>query len=100
MSYHVEITNCDDSCANALFRIEPPIVFTTEEARQDLGDVVMQLIGRRVAAELLSGATINFTHESADRLATQGYARIPALRYGSGKFILEQALYLALNGEY
>lgn len=42
---------------------------------------------------------VEITHNSADGTASLGYARVPALRYGSGEEVFRQAVLTALNGK-
>lgn len=99
-TYKVELTSVFDPNSDTTFRIEPPVKFLTEEARQAFGINVLRLIARRADYGELSDATVELTHDTADGDATVGYARVPALRYGTGKEVFLQGLLLALNGEY
>lgn len=98
--YTVELLTVFDPNADSTFRIEPPVQFLTEEARVAFGKNVIDLICRRADYGEMADAKVELTHNSADSTATLGYARIPALRYGTGKEVFLQALLLALNGEY
>lgn len=95
------MTLCDSSL-DATFRIEPPVEFLTEEARVAFGANVIDLMARRARYDDLDEgkAKVEITHNSADGAASIGYVKAPALRYGSGKEIFEQAMLTALNGEY
>lgn len=99
--YTLELTTLFDSSADVTFRIEPPIRFLTEEARVSFGAVVLDLIARRADYGELQemDCKVEVTHNSADGLASLGYARLPALRYGSGEEVFKQAVLTALNGE-
>ncbi len=98
--YTVELTTLFDSSQDVTFRVKPPVRFLTEEARKDFGENVIRLISRRADYSEMSDARVELTHNSADGTATLGYARVPALRYGTGKEVFIQGLLVALNGEY
>jgi len=96
--YKLELTSVFDPNADVTFRIEPPVKFLTEEARVAFGENVIRLIARRADYGELEGSRVELTHDSADGIATIGYARVPALRYGTGKEVFYQGLLHALNG--
>lgn len=96
--YRLELTSVFDPNADVTFRIEPPVKFLTEEARVAFGESVIRLIARRADYGELEGSTVELTHDSADGTATIGYARVSALRYGTGKEVFYQGLLHALNG--
>ncbi len=96
--YKLTLTSVFDPNADVTFRIEPPVKFQTEQARVAFGESVVRLIARRVDYGELEGSRVELTHDSADGSATLGYARLPALRYGTGKEVFYQGLLLALNG--
>ena len=97
--YKLNLTSVFDPNADVTFKIEPPVRFLTEEARVAFGENVVRLIARRMDYGELEGSKVELTHDSADGSATIGYARVPALRYGTGKEVFYQGLLLALNGE-
>lgn len=97
--YKLTLTSIFDPNADVTFRIEPPVSFLTEEARLMFGENVIRLIARRADYGELEGSRVDLTHNSADGTATIGYARVPALRYGTGKEVFYQAMLLALNGD-
>lgn len=99
MKYTVELLTVFDPNADTTFRIEPPVRFLTEEARVAFGRNVIDLICRRANYGEMADAKVELTHDSADGSATMGYARVPALRYGTGEEVFLQGLLLALNGE-
>ena len=96
--YQLELTSVFDPNADVTFSITPPVKFLTEEARVAFGKNVIRLIARRADYGEIEGSRVELTHDSADGSATIGYARVPALRYGSGKEVFYQCLLLALNG--
>ena len=98
--YSLELTTLFDSSSDVTFRIEPPVSFLTEEARIAFGKNVINLIARRADYGELEGSKVEITHNSADGTASLGYARVPALKYGTGEEVFKQALLVALNGEY
>jgi hypothetical protein len=98
--YSVHLLTVFDPNADTTFRIEPPVKFITEEARQSFGQNVIDLISRRADYGEMSDAKVEITHDSADGAGTIGYARIPALKYGTGREVFLQGLLLALNGEH
>jgi hypothetical protein len=98
--YSVQLLTVFDPNADTTFRVEPPVQFVTEEARQAFGQNVIELISRRADYGELSTAKVELTHDTADGTGTIGYARVPALKYGTGKEVFLQGLLLALNGEY
>ena len=98
--YRVELTTVFDPNQDVTFRVEPPVRFLTEEARQAFSRDVVGLIARRAKYEEMADARVELTHDSADGSATIGYAKVAALRYGTGEEVFRQALLLALNGEY
>lgn len=98
--YTVELTTVFDASQDVTFRIEPPVRFINESARKAFGENVIRLISRRADYSEMSDARVELTHDSADGTATLGYARVPALRYGTGKEVFLQGLLVALNGEY
>ncbi|MDB5181635.1 MAG: hypothetical protein JWP13_398 [Candidatus Saccharibacteria bacterium] len=98
--YTVELTTLFDANEDVTFRIEPPVRFLTEEAREAFGKNVIRLISRRADYGEMGDASVQLTHNSAGETATLGYARVPALRYGTGKEVFLQGLLVALNGEY
>ena len=97
--YKLKLTSVFDPNADVTFRIEPPVKFITEEARVAFGNNVIRLIARRADYGELEDSRVELTHDSADGTATIGYARLPALRYGTGKEVFYQAMLLALNGD-
>lgn len=99
--YTLELTTLFDSSADVTFRIEPPVEFLTEEARVAFGENVMDLIARRADYGELKDmrCKVEVTHNSADGTASLGYARVPALRYGTGEEVFKDAMLTALNGE-
>lgn len=99
--YTLELTTLFDSNADVTFRIEPPIELLTEEARVAFGEIVLDLIARRADYGELKEmkCKVEITHNSADGTASLGYARVPALRYGTGEEVFRQAMLTALNGE-
>lgn len=97
--YKLTLISVFDPNADVIFRIEPPVRFLTEEARAAFGENVIRLIARRADYGELEGARVELTHNDADGTATIGYARVPALRYGTGKEVFYQAMLLALNGD-
>ena len=98
VEYKLELTSVFDPNSDVTFRIEPPVTFLTEESRKAFGENALRLITRRADYGELEGSRIDLTHNSADGTATVGYARVPALRYGTGKEVFYQGLLLALNG--
>lgn len=98
LEYTLELTSAFDSNSDVTFKIEPPVKFLSEEARHVFGENVIRLIARRADYGELEGSKVELTHDSADGTATIGYARVPALRYGTGKEVFYQGLLLALNG--
>lgn len=98
MEYKLELTSVFDPNSDVTFRIEPPVRFLTEEARKAFAENALRLIARRADYGELEGSCVELTHNSADGTATIGYARVPALRYGTGKEVFYQGLLLALNG--
>lgn len=96
--YKLKLTSVFDPNADVTFRIEPPVEFLTEEARIAFGENVIRLIARRADYGEMEGSKVELTHNSADGSATIGYARVPALRYGTGKEVFYQGLLHALNG--
>ena len=96
--YKLELTSLFDPNSDVTFRIEPPVKFLTEEARKAFGESVIRIIARRADYGELEGSKVELTHDTADGSATLGYARVPALRYGTGKEVFYQGLLLALNG--
>lgn len=96
--YKLELTSVFDPNSDVTFRIEPPVKFLTEEARVAFGENVVRLLARRADYGELEGSRVELTHDTADGSATIGYARVPALRYGTGKEVFYQGLLLALNG--
>lgn len=98
--YSLELTTFFDSSADVTFRIEPPVQFLSEEARVAFGQNVIDLIARRADYGELEGSKVEVTHNSADGTASLGYARVPALRYGTGEEVFKQAMLAALNGTY
>jgi hypothetical protein len=96
--YKLELTSVFDPNNDVTFKIEPPVRFLTEQARKTFGQNALRLIARRADYGELEGSCIELTHDSADGSATIGYARVPALRYGTGKEVFFQGLLLALNG--
>ena len=98
--YEITLTMLFDSSQDVTFRVEPPVKFVTEEARLALGQNVISLICRRADPAEMVGAKVEFTHDSPDGSATMGYAKVEALRYGSGEEVFLQAMYVALNGAY
>ncbi len=97
--YTVELTTLFDSSQDVTFLIRPPVQFLTEEARCAFGQNVIHLISRRADYGEMASAIVNLTHNTADGKATVGYAKVPALRYGTGKEVFLQGLLTALNGE-
>ncbi|NCU38523.1 hypothetical protein EOL96_05720 [Candidatus Saccharibacteria bacterium] len=99
--YTLELTTLFDSNADVTFRIKPIIEFLTEEARISFGENVLDLIARRADYGELKDmkCKVEVTHKSADGTASLGYARVPALRYGTGEEVFRQAMLTALNGE-
>lgn len=98
--YTVELLTLFDSSQDVTFRIEPPVKFLTEEARRAFGENVISLISRRTGDGDMTDSIVELTHDTADGSATLGYARVPVLRYGTGKEVFLQGLLLALNGDY
>lgn len=99
--YSVNIKSSSDATCDVVFEIRPPVSFLTEEARIAFGQNVLHLINRRAddANNVLEAGRVEITHNLPNQGASVGYARIDALRYGSGLEIFTQALLLALNGE-
>lgn len=98
MPYIVELTNVYDSCADALFTVEPPVRFIDERAQQIFGETVLSLVARRSSIEDVEPGSVTITHANAEGTKTLGYAKLPGLQYGSGANILKEAITLALNG--
>ena len=98
--YTIRLMTLFDSSQDVTFKVEPPIRFVSDEARIAMGQNVIRLIGRRADPSELCGAVVEFTHDSADGSGTLGYARVEALRYGSGEEVFRQAVLVALNGTY
>ena len=96
--YKLVLTSVFDPNSDVTFRIEPPVKFLSEQARRVFGENVIRLIGRRADYGELQDSKVELTHDSADGAATLGYARVPALRFGTGKEVFYQGLLLALNG--
>ncbi len=99
LEYKLELLSVFDPNEDVLFKIEPPVRFLTEEARVAFGGNVINIIARRTGHEELGESRVEVTHDSADGTATLGYARVPVLRYGTGKEVFYQALLEALNGK-
>lgn len=101
--YKLILTSVFDPNADVTFRIEPPVKFLTEGARVAFGHNVIDIIARRADyGELLDPAKpskVELTHDTADGAATIGYARVPALHYGTGKEVFYQGVLQALNGQ-
>ncbi len=101
--YTLILTSVFDPNADVTFRIEPPVKFLTEQARVSFGQNVIDIIARRADyGELMNPdqpSKVELTHDTADGTATIGYARVPALHYGSGKEVFYQGVLQALNGQ-
>lgn len=98
--YKITLTTLFDSSQDVTFSVEPPVKFVTEGARIALGQNVIDLICRRADPAEMVGARVEFTHDSPDGSATIGYAKVEALRYGTGEEVFLQAMHVALNGVY
>ena len=100
--YKLFLNSVFDPNADVIFRIEPPVKFLTEEARLAFGKNVIDIIARRANyGELMDPdrpSKVELTHDTPDGSATIGYARVPALHYGTGKEVFYQGVLEALNG--
>ena len=97
--YEVTVTVHKTPNGAASFFIEPPIEFLSDEKRDELIEIIRQMISDRMGIGEDSELELAITHNLPDGSGTVGHARFSGLQLTNGAMVLQQALKQGLNGK-